>query len=63
MHLAADAAPFRRLCDLHLKPEGAEVLTVRSARASLAESVAAAPHSAEASAGEKLKKAEGGGRL
>jgi hypothetical protein len=63
MQLAADAAPFRRLCDVHLKPEGAEVLTVRSANASQAESMAAAPHLAEASADEKLQKAEGGGRL
>jgi hypothetical protein len=63
MQLTADAALFRRLRDVHLKPEGAEVSTVRSARASQSESVAEAPHSAEASAGEKLQKAEGGGRL
>jgi hypothetical protein len=34
MQLAADAALFRRLCDVHLKPAGADVLTVRRARAS-----------------------------
>jgi hypothetical protein len=63
MHLAADAAPFRRLCDVHLKPGGAAVLIVRSARASQAESVVAACQSAEASKGERLQKAVGGGRL
>jgi hypothetical protein len=42
MQLAADAAPFRRLCDVHLKPAGALVLIVRSARASHVESVEAA---------------------
>jgi hypothetical protein len=34
MQLAAEAAPFRRLCDVHLKPVGAVVLIARSARAS-----------------------------
>jgi hypothetical protein len=63
MQLAADAAPFRRLCDVHLKPGGAAVLTVRRERASHAEMVGAAPHAAEGSVGEKLQKAYGGGRL
>jgi hypothetical protein len=63
MHLDAEASPFRRLCDVHLKPAGADVLTVRRARESHAEMVDAAPQSAEASAGEKLQKASGGGRL
>jgi hypothetical protein len=63
MQLAAEAAPFRRVCDVHLKPAGAAVLTVRRARASQAEMVDAAPQSAEASAGEKLHKALGDGRL
>jgi hypothetical protein len=54
MQLAADAAPFRRLCDVHLKPAGADVLIVRRARASEAEMVDAAPHSAEGLAGETL---------
>jgi hypothetical protein len=63
MQLAADAAPFRRLCDVHLKPEGAGVWTVRSERESLAEIVDEGPHSAEASSGEKLQKAAWGGRL
>jgi hypothetical protein len=54
MQLAAEAAPFQRLCDVHLKPAGADVLTVRSERESQAEIVDAAPHSAEASAGKKL---------
>jgi hypothetical protein len=47
MHMAAEATPFRRLCDVHLKPAGADVLTVRRARASHAETVDAAPQSAE----------------
>jgi hypothetical protein len=63
MQLAAEAAPFRRLCDVHLKPAGADVLIVRRARERQAEMVDAAPHSAEASAGEKLKKASESGRL
>jgi hypothetical protein len=63
MQLAAKAAPFRRLCDVHLKPAGADVLTVWRARASQAETVDAAPQSAEFSEGEKLHKAAGGGRL
>jgi CBS domain containing-hemolysin-like protein len=63
MQLAAEAAPFRRLCDVYLKPACADVLTVRKARASHAEMVDAAPHSAEGSAGEKLHKASRGGRL
>jgi len=63
MQVAAEAAPFRRLCDVHLKPAGADVLTVRRARASQAEMVDAPPQSAEGSAGEKLHKASGGGRL
>jgi hypothetical protein len=63
MQLAAEAAPFRRLCDVHLNPAGADLLIVRSERESQAEIVDAAPHSAEASAGEKLQKAVGGGRL
>jgi hypothetical protein len=63
MQLAADAAPFRRLCDVYLKPGGAAVLIVRRKRASQAEMVGAAPHAAEGSAGEKLQKASGGGRL
>jgi hypothetical protein len=54
MQLAAEATPFRRLCDVHLKPAGADVLTVRRARASQAEMVDAAPQSTEALAGEKL---------
>jgi hypothetical protein len=60
MPLAADDAPFRRLCDVHLKLVGAAVLIVRSARASQVESVAAALHWAEASKGKKLQKALGG---
>jgi hypothetical protein len=63
MQLAAEAAPFRRLCDVHLKPADADVLTARRARASHAETVDAAPQSAELSAGEKLHKASGGGHL
>jgi hypothetical protein len=59
MQLATEAHPFRRLCDVHLKPAGADVLTVRSERESQAEIVDAAPHSAEASACEKLQKAAG----
>jgi hypothetical protein len=43
MQLAAEAAPFRRLCDVHLKPAGAAVLTVRRATVSHAEMVDAAP--------------------
>jgi hypothetical protein len=43
MQLAAEATPFRRLCDVHLKPVGADELTVRRARASQAEMVDAAP--------------------
>jgi hypothetical protein len=54
MHLAAEATPFRRLCDVHSKPAGANVLTVRRAREGQAESVDADPQSAEASEGEKL---------
>jgi hypothetical protein len=63
MQLATEAAPFRRLCDVHFKPEGADVLIARRARTSHAESVDAAPHSAEAYEGERLQKAEGGGCL
>jgi hypothetical protein len=63
MQLAAEATPFRRLCDVHLKPAGADVLISRRARESQAEMVDAAPLSAEASAGEKLQKASRGGRL
>jgi hypothetical protein len=63
MQLAADAAPFRRMNDVHLKPVGAEELIVRSASASHDERVAAAFHSVEASEGEMLEKAIGGGRL
>jgi hypothetical protein len=63
MQLAAEAPLFRRLCDVHLKPAGADVLTVRRARASQAETVDAAPQSAEFSEGERLQKALGGGRL
>jgi hypothetical protein len=62
MQLAAEAAPFRRLCDVHLKPAGAEASTVRRARESQTEMVDAAPQSAEASEGEKPQKAAGGGR-
>jgi hypothetical protein len=47
MQMAADAAPFRRLCDVHLKPAGADALTARRASASQAEMVDAAPQSAE----------------
>jgi hypothetical protein len=54
MQLAVEASPFRRLCDVHSKPAGADVLTVRRERASQAEMVDAAPHSVEGSAGEKL---------
>jgi hypothetical protein len=63
IQLAAEATPFRRLCDVHLKPAGAEVLTVRRARESKAEMVDAAPQSAEASEGERLQKASRGSRL
>jgi hypothetical protein len=63
MQLAADAAPIRRLCDVHLKPVGADVLIVRSARVSQVESVAAALQSAEASKCERLQKASGWGAL
>jgi hypothetical protein len=63
MQLAAEAAPFRRLCDVYLKPAGAVVFIARSARASQDECVVAAFHSAEGSKGEKLQKASGGGRL
>ena len=54
MQLAADAAPFRRLCDVHLKPAGADEWTVRRARESQVEMVDEAPQSAEGSVGEKL---------
>jgi hypothetical protein len=54
MQLAAEATPFRRLCDVHLKPAGADVLTVRRARESQAEIEDATPQSADASACEKL---------
>ena len=60
MQLAADAAPFRRLCDVHLKPAGADESTVRRARVSQAEMVGAAPQSVEGSEGERLQKASGG---
>ena len=63
MQLAADAAPFRRLCDVHLKPGGAAESTVWRARVSHAEMVDAAPQSVEGSKGEKLQKASGGGAL
>jgi hypothetical protein len=63
MQLTADAAPFRRLCDVHLKPAGSDALTTRRARASQAEMVDAAPQLAEGLEGEKLQKASGGGRL
>jgi hypothetical protein len=63
MQMAAEATPFRRLCDVHLKPAGAEVLTVRRARENQADTVDAAPQSAEASEGEKLQNASGSGRL
>jgi hypothetical protein len=63
MQLAAEAAPFRRMCDVLLKPTGAALLIVRSARASQVESVAAALHSAETSKGERLQKAPRGGRV
>jgi hypothetical protein len=63
IQLAADVAPFWRVCDLHLKPAGADVLAVRRARASQAEMVDAAPHSVEVSADEKLQKASWGGRF
>jgi hypothetical protein len=63
MQLAAEAAPFRRLCDVHLKPAGADELIVWRARESQAETVDAAPQSAEFSEGEKLQKASWGGRL
>jgi hypothetical protein len=62
MQMAAEAAPFRRLCNVHLKPAGAEVATVRRARESQAEMVDAVPQSAEAYEGEKLQKAARGGR-
>jgi hypothetical protein len=42
MQMAAEAAPFRRLCDVHLKSAGVDVLTVRRARESHAEIVDAA---------------------
>jgi hypothetical protein len=62
MQLAAEAAPFRRLCNVHLKPAGAVVLIVHSARGSQDERVAAAFHSAEGSKGETLYIAARGGR-
>jgi predicted secreted protein len=62
MQLTAEASPFRTLCDVHLKPAGADVWTARRARASQTETVDAALQSAELSAGEKLQKASGGGR-
>jgi hypothetical protein len=54
MQLVAEAAPFRRLFNVHFKPAGAVVFISRSARASHDESVAAAFHSAEGSKGETL---------
>jgi hypothetical protein len=63
MQLAAEVAPLRRLCDVHLKPVGAVVLIARRAMVSHAESVVAAVHSAEGSKGEKLHIAAWGGRL
>jgi hypothetical protein len=62
MQLAAEAAPFRRLCDVYLKPAGAVVLIVRSARASHEERVAAALYYLEGSTCEMLHIAVGGGR-
>jgi hypothetical protein len=55
MQLAAEGAPFRRLCDVHLTPVGAVVFLEWSARASNDEDVAAAFHSAEGSKGETLQ--------
>jgi hypothetical protein len=63
MQLATEAALFRRLCDVHLRPARAVVLIARSAVASQDERVAAAVHSAEGSKGETLHIAGGGGRL
>jgi hypothetical protein len=61
MQLAAEAAPFRRLCDVHLKPACGIVLVERSARASYAEIIYAAFHSAEGSKDESLQIAARGG--
>jgi hypothetical protein len=61
MQLAEEAAPFRRLCDVQLKPACAVVLIARRAVVSQAESVAAAVHYAESYKGEKLHIAAGGG--
>jgi hypothetical protein len=55
MQLAAEAAPFRRWCDVHLKPAGGVVFIERSARANHAESVDVAFHSAEGFKGETLQ--------
>jgi hypothetical protein len=63
MQLPAEAVPFRGLCDVHLKLAGAVVLIARSAKARHDERVAAAFHLVEASNGERLQKATGGGRL
>jgi hypothetical protein len=51
MQLAVEAAPFRRLCDVHFNPASVVVLIARSARACHDERVAAAFHSAEGSKG------------
>jgi hypothetical protein len=53
MQLAAEAALFRRLCDVHLKHVGAEVFIARRARGRHVERVEAACHSAEDSKGGK----------
>jgi hypothetical protein len=63
MQLAAEAAPFRRLCDVHLKPVGAVVMIARRAVAIPDENVAAAVHSGEGSKGEHLHIMGGGGCL
>jgi hypothetical protein len=50
MEFAAEAAPFRRLCDVHLNPGGGEWWTRAQETASHSESVAAF-HVEEASPG------------
>ena len=47
MQLAAEAAPLRRLCDVHLNPLGGVAPTASHASRSQAESVAAACQSLE----------------
>jgi predicted RNA methylase len=54
MHVAAEAAPLRRLCDVHFEPFGGSALMAVYASRSQAESVAAACKTPQFSKGAKL---------